>query len=405
MNTNNSQQAGYDTNSSQASHNTNSSFLKEKSHDRNSCSDSQNNHDRNMANSLKPIILIFAIIGILLVSGCVGQKDISGSASGIVIKNIYTDPQQDMIETGSNLNIYYELENIGGTTARDVKSTIYGMTWIDEIDRLNKYCIPLEKCNNGLSLYPPDPVTKSSGGIETVAFIDIKLKENLLPSGLRKTFPLKIRASYNYETSGTVSLEAYSKKRYNRDIQLGNQALITAESSIPVQTTIAGTPISVSISGPDKIIVNDAIVGKESKTKYTYHITFTNIGEGYPISHDNDTISGSNDEKYLGEGLLRVKEFRIEGPGVNVYSCLDYDANEFRTALEKSPSELTIKLRGRSVTKSCTIEILNKPGQDDQSRITWNNREFNPINLYFDLTYRYFVEKDFSITVTAPVSQ
>jgi len=332
----------------------------------------------------KLFIILIAVIGIVFVSGCINQSsDIQGSENGLVIKNIYTEPQQDLIETGETLNIYYELENVGGTTASNVATTIYGLTWISEQNRLQQYCFPLPNCKSGLSMYPPDQTTKSPGAIETI-HMSMRIPENLLPAGLKKTFPMKIRTSYDYKTSATATFNAYSKTRYNRDLQLGNQVPVMSDSSIPVQTTIAGTPISVSITGPDKIIVHDVKSGEDT-FRYTYHITFTNVGQGYPITINKNT-------KRPDEGLINIKEMRIEGPGVLFYNCMDSESpvnsNKFSTI---------VKLRGRSVTKSCTISIKNSPSNPS----SWYNREYNPLNLYLDMSYRYFLERDFSISISA----
>ena len=92
------------------------------------------------------------------------------------------------------------------------------------------------------------------------------------------------------------------------------------------------------------------------------------------------------------DGII-VSNVKIEGPGVVFRDCLDQNT--------AGDTQLTtaIRLRGGSVTKTCTLEIINNEGNDE----SWNSREFSPINIFFDLSYRYFVEKDISITVTAPI--
>lgn len=321
-------------------------------------------------------LVLSSIIAVLFVSGCIGQSsNLVGSSSGIVIKNVYTDPQQDLIETGEDLNIFYELENIGGTTATNLKTTIYGFTWIPENDRLANYCYPKPSCSGGYTLYPPDSITKSPGGIQAIN-MKIPIRKDLLPAGLKKTFPLTIRSSYDYKTVATATLQGYSKNRYNRDIQLGNQQPVITEAAIPIQKTIADTPISIAISGPDKMIVHN--VASSGSFKFTYRITFSNVGQGYPITNGE-------------EGLLVVKSLKIEGPGVTFSDCLD------QTTQSNELNEVNVKLRGSSVTKSCTIEITNSKSSED----SWYNREFNAINIYFDLDYMYFVEKSFSVSITA----
>ena len=339
----------------------------------------------------KPLVLVFVLIGVLLVSGCVNQSAASsGSPSGLVIKNVYTDPQQDLIEAGDELKIYYDIQNTGGTIARNVQTTIYGFTWISEEDRLNNK--ELFKIID--ALYPPDPITKSAGETDNVAF-DIKVPEGekLLSRGLRKTFPLKIRASYDYETSATTSILGYSRTRYIRDLQTGSQTPIISETQLPVQTTISGTPLAISVSGPDKLIIHDVKSGQPSQQfRYTYHITLTNIGQGYPITYGGQNNAANQ------EGLVKL-DMRIEGAAVKFYDCLE---NKNVDKIEDS----LIKLRSGSTTFSCTISIQNEALPSGQyealGRDSWGNREFDTINLYFHATYRYFLEKDFSVTITGP---
>ena len=331
-------------------------------------------------------VMCFAVIVAVAISGCIGQQQITGD-NGVTIKGLYTDPQQDLIEVGDKLDIYYELQNIGGTVATNVMTTVYGITWIPETERLEKYCEPIPNCQRGLTLYPPDPITKSPGGTKTIHFQILIDKDKVpLPSGLKKTFPLKLRTSFDYKTGATTVLQGYSKKRYITELQLGNQQTVIGDVSTPVQTVITGTPISVSISGPDKIVVNDATQNEPDRTiRYTYDITFTNAGSGYPIQPLENFGEGTE------QGIIATK-LRIEGPGTTLYDCLDQNiqGNELNTV---------VKLRGGSVTKSCTIEIKNNYNDEN----SWFNREFNTINMYFDLSYRYFAEKDFSISITKPI--
>ncbi len=325
---------------------------------------------------LKAFVIFSAIISVMIISGCVGQTDLTTSTNGIVIRDVYTDPPSDLLETGDVLTVYYQIENVGGTVATNVYTTIFGFPWITDEQRIANYCHP--SCTSGKTLYPPDIVTGSLGGLEPVSF-KILVPEDILPPGVRKTFTPTIRVVYTYRTETASIIPVYGKQRYNRDIQTGGIQQVL-ESSIPIQTTISGTPLSVSLTGPDKIVVPQS--DKTESRKYTYQVTFSDIGQGHPITGNVP-------------GLIVIKSMRIEGHGAYFENCLDVDSQG------KEIVNKEIKLIGSSVTKSCTIGVENNKGDES----SWNDREFDTINIFFEIDYEYFIESDFSVTISRPGSQ
>ncbi len=378
------------------------------------------------------LLLILSLVGIISVSGCIGQSPQGSSSNGLIIKNVYTDPPSDLIKVTDQIVIFFEVENVGAFKAKNVFVEVSGANWA-----------PSESTRVLLGdINPPDPITNSPGGLKPVA---MRIPAPIVPEGSTVTYPLKIRVTYNYGSSAAIIIPAYSEQRYQRDIQQG-KLTPTTTSELIVQQSKLPTPIKVSVLGPDKMVVPNY-----PYEEFNYHITFTNIGDGVPITSGQDglvhgglwiTGPGAYFKNCLGlmtdsfannplwttpTGINTIQNlWQFYYQNTNTRALVRYDDNSWGYAFEYSsggfalginsvnafvryPTILDweflgsyingIKLRTgtRSVTRPCTIAI------DNQGRGGWESRETDTITLNFDLRYTYYIEKDFTISITAPI--
>jgi hypothetical protein len=279
----------------------------------------------------------------------------------------------------------------------------------------------------------------------------------LLPEGQKATFNLKIRVTYDYETSAVAQITGYSRERYNTLYQQG-KITPPANVLVPVQVS-PGVPVTVSVTGPDKVIAGPGLYDE-----YTYQFTFSNAGDSVPVTFS--PITGRPED-----GLI-LGTVWVTGPGIFWRNCLGIapevllssippNLNNFFTNLQVQykdrfsawyqstpwgdawgisakigsifigarqtptpplapnlqwPSYVLfpnaidwqifgflmdpIKLRrGQSVTKSCTVGIINDPANP----ATWAGRPEDSLLINAHLKYRYFLDEGVPITVTAPL--
>jgi hypothetical protein len=422
--------------------------------------------------SLRTAIPLLAVLAVIFTAGCVGQsQQVPLAGNGLVIKNLFITPPEDQIQSGETIDVTADIENLGGSTARNVVAELIGASWLNLNDprvqnavltgqiRLTNW---LEFDDDGdgrpgVTITGPDPRFNVPGQSKTVVF---KVPAPLLSEGQRASFDLKIRVTYDYETSALVSVPGYSRERYNTLIQQGK---LTAPAGVPlVVQQSSNVPVTVSITGPDKLII-----GPFPYDEYTYQFTFNNVGTSVPV-----TLSPLTNRQE--DGLI-LGTIWVQGPGVFWRRCLGIapeslltnpvpGLNEFFTSLnvqfgdqfsawyqntpwgdawnaagriglgseeslfisvgqQPAPPQIQwpayvlfpnaisweifpflmepIRLRrGSTVTKSCTVGIINQPLTGAS---TWQDRPEDRVLINAHLKYRYFIDQDAPITVTAPV--
>jgi len=409
------------------------------------------------------ILLVILLVAIALTAGCIGQSPTAAAGgNGLVITNLYIDPPADQLQSGEMMTITADIENLGSAKARHVVAELIGASWITSaisqqylqgnIVLANFYELKDDVDGApGTTLDPPDPRFGLPGQLKTIQF---RLPAPLLPEGQKANFDLKIRVKYDYETSALAQVEGYSRDRYNSLYSQGKLAP-PATASIPVQVS-QNVPITISLIGPDKFIAGPGIYDE-----YTYQFTFKNVGDNLPITLD--PVTGRETDGLLlgtiwvqGPGIFFRRCLGL-APEM-LYSNIPAGLNQFFTSLQVQyqdtfsawyqdtpwgdawgmagkigevfigisqtptapalswpsyvlfPNAVSwevmgflmdpIKLRrGESVTKSCTIGIINDPNNP----ATWAQRPDDTLLINAHLKYRYFVDEPVALTVTAPI--
>lgn len=305
----------------------------------------------------------------------------------------------------------------------------------------------------GTTLTPPDPQYGLSGQLKTLQF---RLPAPPLAEGQTFSPQLTIRVSYDYETSAVAQIRGYSRERYNTLYQQG-KLTPPVTTAVPVQVS-KGVPISIGVLGPDKFIVYDRLYN-EYTYQFTFNNIGTNlpITRDPATGHETDGlllgtvwVQGpgvffrrclgvapealySNTPAGLSNFLTSIQvqyadsfsawyqntpwgdAWGIAGHigevfvGVTQTPAAPLAAPASAPAYVLFPNALSwevmgflmdpIKLRrGESVTKSCTIGIINDP----TNPATWAARPDDSIYINAHLKYRYFVDQSIALTVTAP---
>ena len=118
------------------------------------------------------------------------------------------------------------------------------------------------------TMRPPDLLLNRPGDLKTKAW---SYYPPVLPEGVQTSFPVKARVTYDYHTTGTISIPAYSKSYYRIPENSGKLDLTPT-----VDNTNA--PIQISLRKGTAVVVDDRSTGDEYAT---FIIDFVNVGDGH----------------------------------------------------------------------------------------------------------------------------
>ena len=291
------------------------------------------------------LLLLVALLG-----GCVRQgKPVRISATeGLVINEFSSDLKR--YERTEPINLYLEVENVGGTTASNVKLSILGATWDSTPCPQDASC-PVELA---AELSPPDiSVTPPVPGDFVSKSWALEPYEGL-PEGVEADVTLIARVEYDYASNGVVTIPVLSKEEYKSRIQRG-----VAVPKAPNVTNSAG-PIHIGID-PRGL----PIVIKEAGEEFSLRIYFQNVGSGVPITGGE-----------IGKMMINLS---LAGLDAEFTNCGGKSGKEV---------ELEVKLRrGESVTIPCVVKIKQVP------------EHYGYFSTIFKSSYRYYVEKPLTITI------
>lgn len=313
----------------------------------------------------------YAYLVMLLVftAGCIGgtQTATIDPSNGLVINSFSATPSELRDNDPAGVLLEIEIENVGGTDARNVLVDILGVEgqWRDSqgnvlTDTLTKDLgimrrpiperdLPGKLVNELFTLRPPD-----------------------LGQGNTVLIPVDARATFDYNTSGFIDLLIMSDQEFQ-------QRRIRGESvETPVLIQNSAGPIHMTV--PPRFntpIIVDTNVGEAQKQ--TIRIELTNVGRGFPITEETDVI---------GAGGRILGTIELLGPsGVEFSDCLNLGGG---TIIDLEDVDLRIR-ETNSVPIACEISV--DPDILDQSRPTEH------IKLIFNLEYRYFVSSRQSVKV------
>ncbi|MDI6721784.1 MAG: hypothetical protein QMD85_05300 [Candidatus Aenigmarchaeota archaeon] len=404
------------------------------------------------------LLLLLGLV--IIISGCIGQQNRNPN-NGIVINEFSVDPK--VAEYGDTVRFFIDGENIGGTTADCVTTELFGLEggWTrSNIENGNIYDVAykmfsasptiffgkgfafgisivngkfgggffeysnpegrniridviknqgwslsvnvqnsfIEFANNYCNSLIDDPTIKLEHSLSPPlsernkpgqAFIaEWVLKPPLLAEGLKVDYPVTSRTSFFYKSNAQVNIQAFSKAEFRRREKIGDRT----EFPLNVINTHAA-PIQVSIKRGASPIIVDTDTAFTSAETFNYLIELSNSGDGYPLP-----FTRYDDTRGLGPGVesgFVMGTMTVAGPGVYFEDCLGQGGTDVREIMI-APNVVQGALKLRADGKApfgCKIVI-------DKS--VWQTNPVGTISLTFNIFYRYYVDKQTSVTVVGP---
>ncbi|MBI2076100.1 MAG: hypothetical protein HYT72_02525 [Candidatus Aenigmarchaeota archaeon] len=313
-----------------------------------------------------PILLL----ALIFVAGCVGSSTVKVVANdGVVIEKFSADPSDvfDFQTTTFSLDI----ANTGGTTAKNVDAKLLNVEGIWRRSDTKNPIITEGTLLTGGSLTPPRIKDNLPGDSR---FLSATFMAPNLREGDRQTFPLKARVTYDYKTTGSIIMKAVSYERL-KVLQNRGQSV-----SDPLSESNSESPVKMKFSkGAVPIVVNTQELGTDKIIRRDFRFDITNIGSGFPITNDKVGQVG---------GTTTGNRIILKAPsGITLESCTGQKGGNSETFSIDLRSDGTAPL-------SCTVKI-------DTSGTTKFNTPTDEVSLTFDfeLNYKYYVEKDVSVSV------
>ena len=303
-------------------------------------------------------LLIFAVA---FIAGCTGTTPSTDSNNGISIIRFAASPAEE--RSGGLVLFDVEIQNVGGTTARNVKADLFGVErqWRNPDGSL--VTSTLTKFGTA-TLKPPNLQRQLPGDFKIAQW---QLMTPDIPQGVAPSLPVEVRVTFDYNTSGFLIVPAVSDQEFEiRRIQ--NQPIASAEI--------------VNSEGPIKITIPESfrrpiIVDTEDPTpteSVPLRIEFINVGDGFPITEgETGKITGT---------------IRLFGPGAEFEDCLGATSGN---EVNLNNAEIPTRLRDtQSVPVACSIRI---------DKAQWGARPEDSITLVFNIFYRYYVRESASVRV------
>src|SRR3989338_1575905 len=147
---------------------------------------------------------------LVLISGCINneRKPTFDANNGIIINEFSAEPVP--AKAGDLVSFFVDIENVGGTTAKDIKVSLYGVENMWEDRNGNK--ITSTPSVDYPEMKPPSLATNRAGDFKIASFF-LKPSE-ILPEGVTTNFPVTARATFTYSSTGTITMPAYSDTLY-----------------------------------------------------------------------------------------------------------------------------------------------------------------------------------------------
>jgi len=251
---------------------------------------------------------------------------------------------------------YVEVQNVGGTTAKNVMAYLLGASWLGN-----------QVISYDLQTMQPYDTRTGAPGETKIAIWNIPQVAQL-PEGVFQDYKLTARVDYDYSTTAVANIPVVNEDEYMRMKQRGEQMdpVSVSNTNAPIVVEVNGQPLFVRKSPPDP------------QEKFFFRLFFVNTGSGVPFS----TQGGVPTNGLIG-GTIKV-----EGRGVNFDDCAGVTGGDIVDLFTTSTPVIVRK--GESALVPCSIAI--NPSE-------WSSTPKGTISLIFDLKYRYFIDYDSNVRV------
>jgi len=306
--------------------------------------------------------LALVLLGMVLLSGCVGQPPVPTGGKGLKISSFAPDFSE--IRSGERVTISAMVDNVGEYDATGVSAQLFGLN----IGGTEWALSGQSQQTQTVSMIRKSDATLELPG-ESHQF-DWSITS---PKDLRvdNTYTANLRVYYKY---GTVSNSLVRLMTYDYLKSLPAEQFEEAKASTGVsQSTSSAGPLSVSLNAG-----NRPLVVYEDKDTFSVQMEIKNadagnafdIGAAYPGYPKTATLSSDN----------------LHAVDVDIYTNLGIDCSNTLGAAKRGTIKLT---KGETKTLFCTVTV---PSKNDLG----NTRDYT---VTVTLTYGYYIDSSTTVKI------
>jgi len=316
---------------------------------------------------MKKILLLIVLL--VLAAGCTGNRQVQvDDSNGLRISTFITSPSVVESISGDTVLFDMEVENVGGTTAKNVQIDLYGVQgqWRDA----NGNLLTSTQTKTLGTMKPPIASRNIPGDFKMAQW---EFKTPAIPQGITPDLKIEGRVSYDYNTSGHLIVPVVSEDEFRRS-QIESQPI-----EEPVIINSQG-PIKLTLSANNRFIILDTTSSGSTYT-HPFRIELQNVGAGFPITPE---VGGG----IIGAGGRLTGTIQLLGPGVEFDDCLGVSGGN---EINLDDASIMVRLRDSgTVPIVCNIKF---------DKTVWGNRPTDSVQFIFNLFYRYYVREEVSVRV------
>jgi len=235
---------------------------------------------------MKRIIILLIL---LFCCGCIEQRNVTGFGTEITL----FEPDFKQIESGEQVELFLDIENIGNSKATNVCAFLYGLIFGAS---KNDWKLKTNELQCISDLDGVDALTNTPGDIGFVSWL-IEA-----PSiDYKHSYDAKVRLFYSYKTTAATSISFINKEVKRQMEQSGKE--------LPKQSEVklSNSPIAVDI-------ITDSPVVSGTDNDFVVKVKIENAGSGsvFNASAEYTEIS-SNDLNWL--------KMKVSSPGLEQIDC------------------------------------------------------------------------------------
>ena len=321
------------------------------------------------------VVILIALIGVLFVSGCVGQRQVTiFENDGLRIADFSAEP--GAVDAGDVVTFVSSVENVGYVDATDIQVSLGGVENNWKTVSGNLIADSNEFTKKYSKMFPPNPAYNQPGDLRVASWI---FKTPDVPPGLEVDSRVDVNVLYNYKTTGSITVRAVGEQYLKTNY-------IAKGQSVP-GPLIYNTNSPVKLLWPETgswlgyyIRVDDSPEA-ELEQERAIQVKLVNVGSGFPIT---DNVPG----RIYGNITIR-------GPA-KFRDCLGFQNtnNVLITPGTLGADLAKLKIAKGEVTISCIVSI-------NKDLFMQRGIPDEPIILNFDLDYRYYLTKPVEIKINS----
>jgi len=333
------------------------------------------------AGRIRVFSVLFAMILVITVSGCVLQSNVSNLDSGVYIMDF--KPEFTNVYSGEPVKFMLRVKNFGSEQATSGKVCMIGLgsEWIPAEG--GKFSTCTEGCEDTdetrmFSLFPP---SENVEGEEKICMWTYDKAPENIPEGMQMTYTPVARLVYYYKstTVKTISMLPYQEMRRLQETGAELPSTTSSSSSSPVSITIQNKgPIRYwSEPGQDKASVT-----------FPLAIKIENTGGG-TTTLSEDAGSGTAQRVYN-----KIKAVTISFPGLEEADYKLEDCDKYLPGDTTSGGKVVELWEGRDYLINCKLTFNNLDRGSPVTKVIQVSAE-----------YGYLVEKSTEIIVSGKTKQ